>query len=561
MALREAAPVIWRLGIEEAIIRTDHTESAGARSSVSQALAAPSPAEGFAHALAQHGAAIALEIGERCWTYDALAAAAGAIARHVLPDAPHPRMVAVLASRSFTAYAGSLAVFAAGGAHVALNPAHPARRSASVLEQAQAATVIVGDEGLDSLPRLLLLAPGVRRVIAPETGDLSALRTAYEGIEFIDASAVGSAPFAPPRVSPDDLAYLVFTSGSTGVPKGVAISHGNLAVYTRNFRALAAPLESDRVATTYELTFDIALHDMFQAWMSGATLCVVPARQLLAPARFIIDRRITYWFSVASAAMLMERQHTLRPNLFPQLRVSMLCGEPLPASAAESWAAAAPSSVLYNVYGPTETTMELAFYRWTETSAAQCRRGIVPIGVPFADHRHILLDGEGREIEGAGRGELLVCGPQVGQGYWKSPERTAQSFVALPDRLGRWYRTGDLVERDEHGIYHFVSRLDDQVKVRGQRIELGEIEAALREAAQTSLVAVVPHPIVGGNAQGLVAFVAGGPACDAETLRQRLAERLPPAMIPERIERLTDMPLNANYKIDRRALAASLSAE
>jgi acyl-CoA synthetase (AMP-forming)/AMP-acid ligase II len=236
----------------------------------------------------------------------------------------------------------------------------------------------------------------------------------------------------------------------------------------------------------------------------------------------------------------------------------MLCGEPLPATSAVAWAEAAPSSVLYNVYGPTETTMELAFYRWTAQSPNECRRGIVPIGVPFKDHEHILLDPDGREIHGPGRGELLLAGPQVGRGYWKDPQRTAATFVTLPHRPGTWYRTGDLVERDERGLYHFVSRLDHQVKLRGHRIELGEIEAALRDVAGTSLVAVLPHPVVGGNARGLVAFVSGARERDREALRRGLAERLPAAMVPERIEELTQFPLNSNQKIDRRALAELL---
>jgi acyl-coenzyme A synthetase/AMP-(fatty) acid ligase len=280
----------------------------------------------------------------------------------------------------------------------------------------------------------------------------------------------------------------------------------------------------------------------------------------VAPARFIATRRITYWFSVASVAMVMERQGTLRPDAFPGLRMSMLCGEPLPAATAAAWAAAAPNSVLYNVYGPTETTMEIAFYRWSPAiSPGEARHGIVPLGVPFGDHAHLLLDAEERVVEGAGRGELLLCGPQVGRGYWKLPERTAQAFVHLPGRAGIWYRTGDLVERDGRGLYHFVGRLDDQVKVRGHRIELAEVEAALREAADTSLAVVIAHPADGAIAQALVGFVCGGTG-EEGALRDALAARLPGYMVPARIVRLPELPLNANRKIDRRALAAMLDA-
>lgn len=512
------------------------------------------PAHGFEATLTRSPDAVALEIADRRWSYRELAAIAAGIAREL-----SGRIVAVDASRSLTAYAGSLAVFAAGAGHVALTPGHPPARCAAVLGQAEVETIVVDNEALRELDVLLRAAPGIRCVVAPENEDLDALVAAHPGVRFVARGAIESnATFAAPAVEADDIAYLVFTSGSTGAPKGIAIAHANLAAYMRSFRELAAPMGDDRVATTYELTFDIALHDMFNAWWSGAALCVVPARQLVAPARYIAAQRITYWFSVASVAMLMERQGTLRPGAFPDLRVSMLCGEPLPAAAATAWAAAAPNSALYNVYGPTETTMEIAFYRWSALSPAQCRRGIAPLGVPFGGHAHLLIDTDERVVEGPGRGELLLSGPQVGRGYWKLPERTAESFVHLPGREGLWYRTGDLVERDDEGLYHFVARLDDQVKVRGHRIELAEVEAALRDAAGTSLAVVIPHPIRDANAEGLVAVVCGADARDDAALRDALALLLPEYMIPSRVVRLPELPLNANRKIDRRALAALL---
>ena len=524
-------------------------------------LLAPDLAAGFLSAASERPDHVALELGGAQWTYQQLRDEAGAIAAALRAAGLGAGRVGVFASRSLTAYAGSLAVFGAGAAHVALNPAHPVARGASIAAQAELSTLLVGAEGLSALSALLSAAPGIQAVVAPHSADLSALAGAHPGVRFWDADAVAAlaAPLEAPPVAWGDLAYLVFTSGSTGAPKGVPISHGNLSAYMRNVRELAAPVADDRVATTYELTFDIALHDMFMAWWSGATLCVVSARQLTAPARFIRKQRITYWFSVASAAMLMEQQGTLRPGVFPLLRISMLCGEPLPGRSAARWAEAAPNSVLYNVYGPTETTMEMAFYPWDpERSLSRCRRGVVPIGIPFDDHDHILLDTSGAEITGAGQGELLLRGPQVGQGYWGLPEKTAKTFVTIPGHAGTWYRTGDRIERDEEGMYHFVSRIDFMVKLRGHRIELGEVEAATRDAAETSLVAVLPHPMIGGNAQGLVAFVSGGPELDAAGIRARLAERLPSAMIPDRIERLESLPLNANRKIDRRALAALL---
>jgi amino acid adenylation domain-containing protein len=521
-----------------------------------------SPIEGYREALQRAPEATALEIEGRSWSYAELARWAGGLARAVRDHDPERTdrvgLVAVYAARSLTMYGGSLAVFGAGRAHLALSPSHPVARCANILGQADCRTLVVGNEALEQLPALLALAPQVSTVLVPERADLQALADAHPSVRFLDAAALAPAELAAPAPNGDDLAYLVFTSGSTGAPKGVAITHGNLAVYMRNFEALAGCVPGDRVATTYELVFDIALHDMFQAWWAGATLCVVPARQLAAPGRFIRKQRITVWFSVASVAMLLRRQGALRPGVFPLLRISLLCGEPLPVASAEAWAAAAPNSALYNVYGPTETTMEMSFYRWHEGSAAECRRGVVPIGIPFPDHQHLLLDDDGRVVEGAGCGELLLSGPQVGPGYWGLPEKNAETFVQLPDRPGRWYRTGDRVERDEGGMYHFMSRLDFMVKVRGHRIELGEVEAAARAVLGTDLVVVLPWPEEEGAYQGLVAVAAGAAERPWEEVRDALAERLPGGWIPDRLVRVEALPLNTNRKIDRGALRAIL---
>jgi len=313
------------------------------------------------------------------------------------------------------------------------------------------------------------------------------------------------------------------------------------------------------VATTYELTFDVALHDLLNAWWSGATLVVMPERAMLAPARFILDKRITYWFSVASFAMILQKQGLLRSGIFSQLRVSLLCGEALPKATAMAWAEAAPNSVLYNVYGPTETTMELAFYRWVPGRSEQdCLRGVAPIGIPFPDHQHLLLDDQGQEVVGAGEGELYLAGPQVGPGYWGDEVRTAATFVELPNHSGRWYKTGDRIERDEMGVYHFISRVDFMVKVRGNRIELGDVEHALREASGVDLVAVIPLPSLDGMSQGLVAFVCAPCAFSGPVVRERLLARLPKAMLPDEVLVLDDFPMNANRKVDRSALARLL---
>lgn len=512
------------------------------------------PFSGFAKAAALHGPNVALECQGTSWTYEALHALTlrwCVQIQRTLPGPASGQRVGVLASRSVTAYAGTLGVLASGATWVALNPSYPMQRNLSILQQAGITLLVVGNEALAQAQDLAqACAEGGRLLTLLKEDDGCIAKPKAEDARGLDAPLP-----CPPAAQ--DLAYIVFTSGSTGQPKGVAIEHGNLAVYMDNFRALEPMHPQDRVATTYELTFDVALHDMLCAWWAGAALVVMPQKAMLAPARFILDARITVWFSVASFAMILQKQGLLRAGLFPLLRLSLLCGEALPVSTALAWANAAPNSRLYNVYGPTETTMELAFYLWQDgTSPEQCLRGLVPIGVPFANHTHLLLDEAGHTVVGPGAGELYLQGPQVGPGYWGDALRTAQAFVTLPQQAGRWYKTGDRVERDAAGVYHFMSRIDHMVKVRGHRIELGEVEQALREASGTDLVAVVPKPAHDGMAQGLVAFVGTPGAYTGVGLREALARRLPKPMLPDEVRVIDGLPLNANRKIDRSALAA-----
>ena len=522
------------------------------------------PYAGFLASAARSPDAVALEIGSTQWRYGELADEAQrwvAALQALLGPQPAGQRVGVLASRSLTAYLGTIAVLGSGAALVALNPAYPVARNLAILQRAGVQTLLVGAEGAQMLAALAAASPKPLRVICPETPRSAAPAGVAQWLGAADLAVQvpAMAPLAQP--SDDDLAYIVFTSGSTGEPKGVAIAHGQLCAYMHNYLRLAPTRAEDRVVTTYELSFDVALHDMLHTWWAGAALVVMPERAMVAPARFIVDQQITVWFSVASFAMLMQRQGVLRPGLFPKLRLSLLCGEALPVATAAAWAQAAPGSVLYNVWGPTETTMELAFYRWDpEHSPARSLRGTVPIGQPFADHRHLLLDDQDHLVVGPGVGELWVSGPQVGLGYWGDEARSAASFCSPPGETGRWYRSGDRVERDALGDYHFISRTDAMVKVRGHRIELGEVEHALRRASGVDLVAVLPKPAADGLPQGLVGMLGAAPAAGLPAVQAALQRLLPRAMWLDALHVQADWPLNANRKLDRAALAARLLA-
>jgi amino acid adenylation domain-containing protein len=352
-------------------------------------------------------------------------------------------------------------------------------------------------------------------------------------------------------------AYILFTSGSTGTPKGIGITPANVAAYLDHAVEAFAVRPGDRASQMFELTFDLSVHDMFVTWLGGGTLCVPPANAVMAPARFIIDERITHWFSVPSTAAILAKFRMLRDGVFPTLRQSLFCGEALPAALATQWCKSAPNSTVLNLYGPTEATIAITAHPWTLESVTPS--DVVPIGSPFPTQRvRVVLDGV--EAAPGQSGELCLCGTQVSPGYLSDPQKTQASFVRFADSDETWYRTGDLVRLGPDGVIHYLGRLDSQIQLHGHRVELGEVEGAMRKVTAGRTCAVIPWPPGGATVESIVACVEGaGTPDDAAALRAAVAHLLPDYMVPSRMVFVAIMPLNSNGKIDRKALPPLIS--
>ena len=495
---------------------------------------------GFLRSAAQHPDRPCLRWAGGELTYAEMAGRAGGIAA-AIGDCPR---VAILADRTPAAFAGVLGTLVAGAAYVPLNLAFPAARNRAILERSGATAVIADEAGVAALPEILSGLSSPPSIVAG--GD------------------VAPAPLDPTgravTTAPETLAYLMFTSGSTGVPKGVAVSHGNVRAFVDRMMRRYELTPGDCTSQMFDLTFDLSVFDQFMTWEAGALLVCPSRADLVNPAGFIQANELTTWFSVPSAAMFMRRLGGLAPDAFPSLRWSLFCGEPLPTEVARAWAAAAPNSTVENLYGPTELTVACAVHRWDpEGSPRRSIHGVVPIGEPFAGLGAIVVDASLNEVAPGEQGELLVAGDQVTLGYWNDAERTDAAFVTPPGRTERFYRTGDLVTRAGAGSpLCYLGRLDHQIKILGHRVELLEVEAALRSASGRDSVAAVGWPRTESGAAGVVAFVAGGGE-DLARMRAKLASRLPPYMVPRRIHTLPELPLNANGKVDRGALEALLA--
>lgn len=489
---------------------------------------------------------IALTIGRREYSYQEVAHTARRWAALAVEAAgPRPRKIGVLASRSEAAYVGVAAALFAGAAFVPLNRMLPVRRTRTMLERSDVDALIVDEASLPQLPELLrglprrpaVLLPDSLRVDIPDLGDGPVLDAA-------DLAAV--APLEQlPEVGDDDMAYLLFTSGSTGEPKGVPITHSNVRAFLDVNQDRYGLTPDDRLTQIGDQTFDLSVFDLFMAWENGARVCAMDPTEVPAPFSYLERNGITVWFSVPSVAAMLRNRGVLTPGSMPTLRWSLFCGEALPRATAEAWQAAAPASTVENLYGPTELTIACTAYRWDpQTSPAQCVHDNVPIGQPYPSLRTLIVDEHLVPVEDGATGELCVAGPQTTPGYWQAPELTAERFF---ERGGRtYYRTGDLV-RVRHGQLVCIGRNDQQVKIDGYRIELGEIEAVLRRSGAVEAVCLMwPDP------ETITAVMSG--VADPAVVADASRDSLPPYMVPTSVHAVESMPVNANGKVDRTAL-------
>ena len=463
--------------------------------------------------------------------------------------------VGILASRTVEAYAGVLGTLWSGKAYVPITPYTPEDRLIHILQETKLDALVADQSGLDLLSgRLLEHAPA--RILFGANAKPPQSTLGFPKVEFKSISELADeGPDRPVTVTGDALAYIIFTSGTTGTPKGVMIENESVTQFIEIMNQRFDLRADDRVAEASELTFDASVFDMFMAWISGAALYVVPKEQLMAPAKFIRDHELTLWFSVPSTASFMARMKMLKPGAFPSLRISIFAGESLATATAQAWQIAAPNSIVENFYGPTELTVDVIAQRLEDPPCVTRNRGTLAIGAPFPGVQAGIVDVNLNFLPRGEEGELVVSSRQAARGYFRDPDLTAARFPMLGGR--RWYRTGDLAYEDHSGTFHHLGRIDNQVKILGNRVELEEVEAHLREILSTDMVAAVAWPLADCRATGIVAFHCA-PGVTRDKVREEMKKRVPDYMIPKRIHFLDTLPLGATGKIDRNALTRML---
>lgn len=397
---------------------------------------------------------------------------------------------------------------------------------------------------------------GVRVVVSAASGRRrDELVGATGELAIIDPADDHPSDHQPPvPVEPDDPAYIIYTSGSTGRPKGIVHTHASALAYARRAVGTYGVGPDDRLANIAPLHFDQSTFELYAGPLAGAAVLVVPDGVLRFPAslaELAARERVTIWYSVPYVIMQLVGRGSLDDHDLGSLRWVKYGGEAFPPADLAAAMAALPSARFCNVYGPAEVNQ--CTFHHLDTPPADHQP--VPIGRAWDGVDLLIVDRDGAAIVGPGRGELLVSGPTMMREYWNRPDLTAASIITRPDDARRWYRTGDLVDRNDDGDLVFVGRADHQVKVRGHRIELEAIEAVLVDhPAVDACAAFVEH----GDDDRVVAVVSPPPddATRAE-LTQRCRDRLPRYAVPAEIGGLGTLPRTSSGKVDRRAAATA----
>jgi len=493
----------------------------------------------FEQQVTKYPDAVAVVFNDQQLSYRELNQRANQIAHYLQRHGVGPEsLVGVCLQRSPDMVAALLGVWKAGGAYVPLDPSYPQERLSFMVR--------------DAAVQVLLTEKSCAHLFSPAHSNTVCLDSDWPLIAREDGSNCDSA------ATPSDLAYVMYTSGSTGLPKGAMITHRGLVNY------LTWAIEAYRVEVGgsvpvhSSISFDLTVTSLYTPLLAGGTVELLAedsaAQSLLTALRRTKGRSLV---KITPAHLELLSQQLGPDEVADMTKTFVIGGENLLAEKLQLWRKFAPATRLINEYGPTETVVGCCVY---ETQADDPGSGSVPIGRPIANTQLYVLDSNLQPTPLGETGELYIGGAGVARGYWNRPELTQERF--LPDLFSaqpgaRMYKSGDLVRYREDGILEYLGRVDNQVKVRGYRIELGEIEATLSSHPEVQSCAVLAREDEPGD-QRLVGYVvpAKNESPSSEELHRFLEQRLPEYMIPTQFVFLEALPLTPNGKVDRKALPA-----
>ena len=509
----------------------------------------------LASAVARHPGRPAVLDGDRSCTYTELDDRARRIATALCRWGVGPGdRVGLHLDKSIVAVAAIYGILQAGAAYVPVDPAGPLLRSAAILGNADVACVVLDDARLGSWTGPDAPELPSRRVLVVDADP----QPGVGGLDVVGASELASLePMATVRSAiSHDLAYILYTSGSTGVPKGVMLTHRNALAFVVWAAEHYGLTENDVVSSVAPFHFDLSTFDLYSACAAGAALALVSREQSAFPValrRALETMGVTTCYAVPSLLTMLSLRGGLDAQSLPSLRQILFAGEVFPTRHLRTLMKQLPHVSLHNLYGPTETNVCTYYDLWHTPPVGD---DPIPIGRAIDDVELVVVDEAGQVVAPGEVGELLVRGATVMQGYYGDGERTRRSLVphpARPEVADLCYRTGDLVRANADGDLDFLGRRDNQTKSRGYRIELGEVEAALYAHPQVveAVVAAVPDQLVGNRLMAVV--VTSG--LDVVGLTAHCRDRLPHYMLPDDVLLVPELPKTSTGKVDRQAIA------
>lgn len=505
---------------------------------------------------AQHAARTALRVGDTSLTYHELQGRVYHLTQYLVEH--QVNTVAVLGYRSAEVEGTLLACLYARTTYVPLNPRFPHARCSNMMANAQVNALIVCPECANYA--LSLTLPEHTLVFTDEAS-AQLLRAEHNDWNIISIGAFSSTQATCPTLPEYDEnkpIYIIYTSGTTGEAKGVVISYRAFTLYLHKVLRLYQFTENDVFSQMFEITFDLSLQDLLSATLSGGTLVPIPKKVLFAPISVIKRHGITVFHSVPSVVGYMDKIKVLAPNLLPSVRLSIFVGEPLWYEQVQLWGQTCPNTKIFNTYGPTETTVIIATYVAFDPVKQKLTdlptHGRVPLGNTLEHAAYSLRDEVQQLVPVGTQGEIYLSGDQMGEGYLGSPEKTASAFIELEGT--RWYRTGDLglVEQLQgKPVLTFCGRCNDEVKVNGFRVSLLEVDECLQLLSGVRALAL-PVRDEFSLVHGIVGVLETEDSQLCASVQKQIVSKLPFYMVPQAIRACSNFPLNANGKLDRKAL-------
>ena len=501
---------------------------------------------------------VAISIGDKNITYKYLNSISKKIGKLFSENIPKSSVVGIVGQRNFSVYFGILGSIYSGCTYVPINEKYTEDRVLRIIKEARI-NVLIGNKKSISLIQKTIISTNIKVILFPEEEFSSEINIFPKNIRCFYKSDLSSLKsIEPKKILPSHVFYILFTSGSTGNPKGVMVTDENIDSFIQNMSSFYKLPIGYRSSQTFDLSFDLSVVDTFFTWINGGQLCVLNQSELLMPFNYLKREKINFWFSVPTLANFMFKMGYLKPNSFPDLKYSLFCGEALPKNLSDVWQKASQNSSIENYYGPTEATVSITRFLYKkEFINRKFINDILPIGKIFNEHSFAVVNEKLNRVKKGEQGQLIIKGKQISKGYINNLENTKKVFTKIPwDETNQiWYLTGDLVSLNDYEEIEFLGRIDNQIKIAGRRVEIGEIESALLKSSILKDIVVTPKKDRDGSVKSLIGFTTTNISEAEKTyIYQSALKFIEKLFIPSKILFVKKMPLTNSGKTDRKKL-------